>query len=376
MLGEGLAFLQGRQTLAVYDRSDMYLAADDTSQVLSNAFTDFLTMWHKPIVIVVTILVAIIIRLILRRTINGVVDRVVNGAKKRQGATDTQALIASPIQTARVVQRTRTLGSVLKNLATVAVVIVALAVIIPQVLPNAAVGIVGGASLVAAGLAVGAQSIVRDLLSGIFMILEDQAGVGDVVDTGPATGVVENVGLRVMQIRDVNGILWFVPNGQILRVGNLSQGWSRVLVDITVPYETDIDAVQDALLAAAVRMSQEPRWRQRIVEKPEIWGLQSISDSGMVFRLVVKTRASELDVVGRELRIRLKHAVDELGVTLPAMAMIMPEGWENATSINGLRTVRTQPTPAPTKPRRGRKTNQYGQPIETDGPDSGRNNDR
>ncbi|WP_282820212.1 mechanosensitive ion channel family protein [Curtobacterium flaccumfaciens] len=351
----------------------IFLAAstDDASKWMSSSFTEFVTVWRVPIVIVVTVLVAIVVRLILRRTIKQVVDRIVNGVKKRQGAADTQALIASPVQTARVVQRTRTLGSVLENLATVAVVIIALAVIIPQVLPNAAVGIVGGASLVAAGLAVGAQSIVKDLLSGIFMILEDQAGVGDVVDTGQATGVVENVGLRVMQIRDVNGILWFVPNGQILRVGNLSQGWSRVLVDITVPYDTDIDAVQDALLKAAVTMSQESRWRQRIVEKPEIWGLQSITDAGMVFRLVVKTRASELDVVGRELRTRLKHAVDELGITLPAMAMIMPEGWENATSINGLRTVRTQPTPAPTKPRRP-KRNILGQPIRTDDSDSGK----
>jgi len=351
----------------------IFLAAstDNASKWVSSSFTEFVTVWRVPIVIVVTVLVAIVVRLILRRTIKQVVDRIVNGVKKRQGAADTQALVASPVQTARVVQRTRTLGSVLENLATVAVVIIALAVIIPQVLPNAAVGIVGGASLVAAGLAVGAQSIVKDLLSGVFMILEDQAGVGDVVDTGQATGVVENVGLRVMQIRDVNGILWFVPNGQILRVGNLSQGWSRVLVDITVPYDTDIDAVQDALLKAAVTMSQESRWRQRIVEKPEIWGLQSITDAGMVFRLVVKTRASELDVVGRELRTRLKHAVDELGITLPAMAMIMPEGWENATSINGLRTVRTQPTPAPTKPRRT-KRNILGQPIRTDDADSGK----
>lgn len=351
----------------------IFLAAstDNASKWVSSSFTEFVTVWRVPIVIVVTVLVAIVVRLILRRTIKQVVDRIVNGVKKRQGAADTQALVASPVQTARVVQRTRTLGSVLENLATVAVVIIALAVIIPQVLPNAAVGIVGGASLVAAGLAVGAQSIVKDLLSGVFMILEDQAGVGDVVDTGQATGVVENVGLRVMQIRDVNGILWFVPNGQILRVGNLSQGWSRVLVDITVPYDTDIDAVQDALLKAAVTMSQESRWRQRIVEKPEIWGLQSITDAGMVFRLVVKTRASELDVVGRELRTRLKHAVDELGITLPAMAMIMPEGWENATSINGLRTVRTQPTPAPTKPRRT-KRNILGQPIRTDDPDRGK----
>nr|GLK30842.1 mechanosensitive ion channel protein MscS [Curtobacterium pusillum] len=349
----------------------MAATTEDTSKLISNAFTQFVDTWHVPIVIVVTVIAAIIVRLILRHSIKGIVDRVVNGVKKRQGAADTQALIASPVQTARVVQRTRTLGSVLENLATVVVVVVALAIIIPVTIPNAAVGIVGGASLVAAGLAVGAQSIVKDLLSGVFMILEDQAGVGDVVDTGQATGVVENVGLRVMQIRDVNGILWFVPNGQILRVGNLSQGWSRVLVDITVPYDTDIDAVQDALLKAAVTMSQETRWRQRIVEKPEIWGLQSITDAGMVFRLVVKTRASELDVVGRELRVRLKRSVDELGVTLPAMAMIMPVGWENATSINGLRTVRTQPTPAPTKPRRARK-NILGQPIRTDDHDAGK----
>lgn len=344
---------------------------DDVSKWASNAFTQFVETWHVPITIVVTILAAIILRLLLRRMIKQVVDQVVTGVKKRQGADDTQALIASPVQAARVVQRTRTLGSVLENLATVVIAVIALAVIVSSAFPTAAVGIVGGASVVAAGLAVGAQSIVKDLLSGIFMILEDQAGVGDVVDTGQATGVVENVGLRVMQIRDVNGILWFVPNGQILRVGNLSQGWSRVLVDITVPYDTDIDAVQDALLRAAVTMSQEPRWRQRIVEKPEIWGLQSISDSGMVFRLVVKTRASELDVVGREMRLRLKRAVDELGVTLPAMAMIMPAGWENATSINGLRTVRTQPTPAPTKsrPKRG---NLFGRAIRTDDQDPGK----
>ncbi|MBF4607124.1 mechanosensitive ion channel family protein [Curtobacterium sp. VKM Ac-1393] len=345
----------------------MTLAAEtsDVPKWASNAFTQFVDAWHVPITIVITILVAVIVRLLLRRLVKQVVNRVVTGVKKRQGAADTQALIASPVQTARVVQRTRTLGSVLENLATVIVVVVALAIIIPVAIPNAAVGIVGGASLVAAGLAVGAQSIVKDLLSGIFMILEDQAGVGDVVDTGQATGVVENVGLRVMQVRDVNGILWFVPNGQILRVGNLSQGWSRVLVDITVPYDTDIDAVQDALLKAAVTMSQEPRWRQRIVEKPEIWGLQSVSADGMVFRLVVKTRASELDVVGRELRTRLKRSVDDLGITLPAMAMIMPEGWENATSINGLRSVRTQPTPAPTATRRP-KRNLLGQPIRTD----------
>jgi moderate conductance mechanosensitive channel len=348
------------------DTSPSPSPTNEATTLVTNAFTQFVDTWRVPITIVIVILVAIVIRLLLRRVIKNLVDRVVNGVKKRQNVTDTQALIASPLQTARVIQRTRTLGSVLENVATVVVAIVALVIIVSQFGVNL-LGLVAGASVVAAGLAVGAQSIVKDLLSGIFMIIEDQAGVGDIVDTGQATGVVENVGLRVMQVRDVNGILWFVPNGQILRVGNMSQGWSRVLVDITVPYDTDVDAIEDALLQAAVRMSQETRWRQRIVEKPEIWGLQSISESAMVFRLVVKTRASELDTVGRELRLRLKQAVDDLGVTLPSMAMIMPSGWENATSINGVRTATTRPTPAPTKPRRGRKS-ATGEPA----PESGR----
>lgn len=326
----------------------------EATTVVKNAFATFLQTWHIPISILVILIVALIVRILLRKTINQLVNRVVSGVKRKQNVDDTSALIVSPLQTARVVQRTRTLGSVLDNVATVVVAVIAL-VLILGVFQFNVLGIVAGASVIAAGLAVGAQSIVKDLLSGIFMILEDQAGVGDIVDTGSATGVVENVGLRVMQIRDVNGILWFVPNGQILRVGNMSQGWSRVLVDITIPYDADIDAIQDALLAAAVAMSREPRWRQRIVEKPEIWGLQSITDSAMVFRLVVKTRASELDNVGRELRVRLKHAVDALGVTLPAMAMIMPAGWENATSINGLRPVTTQPTPIPVAERHGRR---------------------
>jgi small conductance mechanosensitive channel len=340
---------------------------DAATTLVTNAFTQFVDTWRVPITIVIVLLVAIAIRLVLRRVIKNLVDRVVNGVKKRQNVADTQALIASPLQTARVIQRTRTLGSVLENVATVVVAVVALVIIVSQFGVNL-LGLVAGASVVAAGLAVGAQSIVKDLLSGIFMIIEDQAGVGDVVDTGQATGVVESVGLRVMQVRDVNGILWFVPNGQIVRVGNMSQGWSRVLVDITVPYDTDVDAIEDALLKAAVSMAQETRWRQRIVEKPEIWGLQSITESAMVFRLVVKTRAAELDSVGRELRLRLKEAVDDLGVTLPAMAMIMPTGWENAASINGLRTVATRPTPAPTRARRGRKS-PTGEPA----PESTRN---
>ena len=164
-----------------------------------------------------------------------------------------------------------------------------------------------------AGLGFGAQNIVKDVLNGLFMVVEDQLGVGDVVDLGPATGMVEAVGIRITKVRDVNGTLWFVRNGEIVRVGNMSQGWARVIIDLAVPYDTDIDAVQDAVLATATEMAQIPKWRTHVLEKPELWGLESISAEALVIRLVVKTRSSTKDDVARELRMRLKRALDEIG---------------------------------------------------------------
>ena len=143
---------------------------------------------------------------------------------------------------------------------------------------------------VGAGLGFGAQNIVKDALNGLFMVMEDQLGVGDVVDVGPATGVVESVGIRITQIRDVNGTLWFVRNGEILRVGNMSQGWARVIIDLAIPYDSDVEAVEALMLETAVEMASSSKWRSRVLEKPEVWGLESISDEALVIRIVVKTR--------------------------------------------------------------------------------------
>ena len=155
------------------------------------------------------------------------------------------------------------------------------------------------------------------MLNGLFMVMEDQLGVGDVVDLGPATGVVEAVGIRVTQVRDVNGTLWFVRNGEILRVGNMSQGWARVIIDLAVPYDADVEAVEAKMLETANALATSPKWRSRILEKPEIWGLESISADAMVIRIVLKTRTTAKDDVSRELRMRLKQALDEMGVKLP-----------------------------------------------------------
>lgn len=312
----------------------------------------FLNDYRIPLSILLIIVAAFVARAILLFLVRRLVDQVVNGVKKKQNVTDTQALAASPLAAVRIVQRTRTIGTVMTNVINVAVVIVTIVLIVNTVDPS----IIGSLALLTAalgaGLGFGAQNIVKDVLNGLFMVFEDQLGVGDVVDLGPATGVVEAVGIRITQVRDVNGTLWFVRNGEILRVGNMSQGWSRVIIDLAIPYDSDLDLVQDKMLDTAVAMAAEPKWRSRIMERPEIWGLESISAEALVIRLVVKTRTSAKDDVARELRMRLKRALDELEVTLPSLNTVVLSGFEGAASVKGARPPKTKPIPAPVTPRK------------------------
>ncbi|TPX05304.1 mechanosensitive ion channel, partial [Schumannella luteola] len=223
--------------------------------------------WQTPIEVLLIVVVAVLVRLVLQFVINRTVRSIVTGVKKKQGVEDTQALNATPLAAVRVVQRTRTLGGVLSSVVTTVIVIVAALLVITTIAPDA----VGAFSLITAaigaGLGFGAQNIVKDVLNGLFMVIEDQLGVGDVVDLGPATGVVEAVGIRVTDIRDVNGTLWHVRNGEIVRVGNLSQGWARAIIDLAVPYESDIDQVEALILATAVGMTSEAKWKRLVIEK-------------------------------------------------------------------------------------------------------------
>lgn len=308
----------------------------------------FLETWRIPLTILLILVVAVIGRLILLSLVRRLVDQVVRGVKRKQNVTDTQALQAqaSPLAAVRVVQRTRTIGTVLTNVINVTVVVVAVVWIVTTIDPNILGSLALLTAALGAGLGFGAQNIVKDVLNGLFMVFEDQLGVGDVVDLGPATGVVERVGIRITTVRDVNGTLWFVRNGEILRVGNMSQGWSRVIIDLAVPYDSDLDAVQDRMLQVAVDMSESAKWRSRILEQPEIWGLESISAEALVIRLVVKTRSTAKDDVARELRARLKSALDAMGITLPSLNTVVLSGFEEATSVRGAHPPKTMPVPA------------------------------
>jgi small conductance mechanosensitive channel len=177
--------------------------------------------------------------------------------------------------------------------------------------------LIAGAGIAGVAIGFGAQSLVKDFLSGIFMLVEDQYGVGDIIDVGEATGTVEAVTLRTTRIRSVEGTVWHVPNGTIDRVGNMSQQWARALLDVEVAYGTDIDEAQRVIKAVADGVAGDPEWRGRILEPPEVWGIESMGPDAMSIRLVVKTRPGDQFPVMRELRRRLSEAFLIEGIEMP-----------------------------------------------------------
>jgi small-conductance mechanosensitive channel len=231
------------------------------------------------------------------------------------GMNGKAAQASGLIANARVVQRSQTLGSVLSNFFTWTVVLVALSSILSEL--GVAVGaLVAGAGILGAALGFGAQSLVRDLISGIFIVFEDQYGVGDSVDLGQATGVVESVGLRVTQVRDVSGVLWYVRNGEVVRVGNQSQGWSRVVLDIPLAYSAPIEKARELILKAASSLATDPAIAKQLMGEPEVWGIELLTGEQVVLRLVQQVGPSHADDIARELRARIKVSLDKNKIAL------------------------------------------------------------
>jgi small conductance mechanosensitive channel len=177
--------------------------------------------------------------------------------------------------------------------------------------------LIAGAGILGVAIGFGAQSLVRDLLSGIFMLIEDQYGVGDVIDAGDATGTVESVGLRTTKIRDRHGTLWHIPNGEIRRVGNMSQLWAKAILDIDVAYDTDLDLAMETMKTVADGVWDEQLEAATIVEEPVISGVQNFGADAITIRLSVKTEPAEQWSTGRVLRKRIKEAFDEAGIEIP-----------------------------------------------------------
>jgi len=268
--------------------------------------------WQPLIRIGIISVAAVLLRALLQISIRRVVRSIESGAREKATSLDR-----SPLAQARVVQRSRTMGSVLSNFVTWGVSLVAIGSILSEL--GVAVGaLVAGAGVLGAALGFGAQSLVRDLISGLFIVFEDQLGVGDWVDLGQATGVVEHVGLRVTQVRDLNGVLWYVRNGEIIRVGNHSQGWSRVVLDVPLAYDANLTKARTAIEAAAA--SVEKQFGKALLSKPEVWGIESLTGEQVVIRLVQQVKPTDQDAVARELRLQVKLALDKAKISLASSA--------------------------------------------------------
>ena len=272
-----------------------------------------------PLRLVLIVVVAWVVHRVTRRSL----DRVVARWERAQSAagTDADGLFAS-----RMLARRRALAQVLVGGARVFIAVVAGFMVLDEVGVELA-PLLASAGVVGIAIGFGAQSLVKDFFSGFFLLAEDQLGVGDSVDLGgEASGTVEAVSLRRTRLRDVNGTVWHVPNGEIRRVANRSQYWSRAVVDVVIAPEADVRRATEVIRAVVEIFGQEAAWRDEgVTAVPEVWGVEQLGLGGTTIRTVVTTAPARQWVVARELRMRIKEALDAAGVPTTA-ARIGPAG--------------------------------------------------
>jgi len=220
--------------------------------------------------------------------------------------------------TQRREQRFEAISQLLRSITTFTIASISLLIILGQLGVNLA-PLIASAGVIGVALGFGAQTLVKDFLSGIFLVLEDQFGVGDVCDLGEATGTVEEVTLRVTRLRDLSGVVWYVRNGEILRVGNRSQGWTMAIVDVPVAYNEDLDRIRRIVDQVAERMDSDPAYDGVLFGKPMYAGVESVSGDAVFVRVTCKAAPDQQMSAARAVREQLKNAFDEAGVRVPVL---------------------------------------------------------
>jgi small conductance mechanosensitive channel len=263
------------------------------------------------------ILVSLIARWLIVRVIKISVRRVI---RQSRNATDVPGragrilAAATGANSERHEQRVTTLGTLLRSIVTFVILAIAITTILAlldvPVTPLLASAGVGGIAL-----GFGAQSLVKDFLSGIAMIIEDQYGVGDLIDTGSVTGTVEDVGLRVTRLRDSSGQVWYVRNGEILRVGNHSQGWSTAIADIPISPDEDIAKALAALDTVADSLDHDPDFTEVLLDKPTVVGVNAMTPIAMTLRIIAKTAPNQHWAVQRAMLERGQQALTAVGIS-------------------------------------------------------------
>lgn len=278
----------------------------------SGAVVSFVEAIAEPAFQIVIILLSAWIALwVARRMVRRILARAV-----RRSSTSPADESTSPISTRRA-QRLEALGTILDSVLSVVVWSIAIFVIIGSTFGISLAPLLAGAGILGIALGFGAQDVVKDFLSGFFIIVEDQYGIGDIVDVGEATGTIESISLRTTRLRAVNGTVWHVPNGEIRRVGNMSQEWSRALLDIEVAYGADIDRVAEVMESVALKMARESEFRDLFLDDPQVWGVETLGSDSVAIRLVMKTKPGQQWPISREFRRRIKLAFDAEGIEIP-----------------------------------------------------------
>ncbi|NWF28383.1 mechanosensitive ion channel family protein [Streptomyces sp. PKU-EA00015] len=295
--------------------------------------------------IALILVVALVLRMLVRRALTKLIERMNRSAQAVEGTTLGGLLVNAE----RRRQRSEAIGSVLRSIASFVILGTAFLMILGAFKIDLA-PLLASAGVAGVAIGFGARNLVTDFLSGVFMIMEDQYGVGDSVDAGVASGEVIEVGLRVTKLRGDNGEIWYVRNGEIKRIGNLSQGWATAGVDVTVRSSEDLDQVKAVIGEVADDLAKDEPWNEQLWGPVEVLGLTEVLLESMTFRVSAKTMPGKSFGVERELRWRIKRAFDAAGIRIvgglpqqateaaadPAAGMAPPSAYASTTSPQSL----------------------------------------
>lgn len=277
-------------------------------------------LFFKPLRILLIIALCLVARGLINRAIKRLTKVTVDGKSPRilrpfrervpnlMTDTDAEELLGD-----RRKQRAETIGSLLRSLVTWLIFAIMFLLILSEL--NINIGpILASAGVAGLAIGFGAQALVKDIISGLFMIMEDQYGVGDIVDLGEAVGTVQVVGLRVTTLRDLQGTLWYVRNGEIIRVGNQSQSWANIVLDLPLPPSVDVDAATEAISQAATSLTEDEHFSEHVLAEPDVQGVVDMSVDATVIRVLIKVDSAQQWAIGRELRRRIAHTLRESGI--------------------------------------------------------------
>jgi moderate conductance mechanosensitive channel len=278
---------------------------------------EFLEQW----IVVIRLLAIILGAIVLLFTVKLLARRLTRTLVKRLKKHQETAVGNGEVARERLLQRTETISLVIGNFATWAIGITALVMLLAELGVNVG-ALLGVTAILGAAIGFGAQSLVKDVISGMFIVIEDQYGVGDWVQIGNISGEVEHVGLRVTELRDIHGTLWFVRNGEVLQVGNSSQEWAKALLDLAFAYDNDVAACEAIIREVGSKLREDERFAPMITSDIEVLGMQHVSGEQFVIRVSLRTTPGSQWAVSRELRGRLKVAFDAAGIGFVQAAKI------------------------------------------------------